>query len=198
LRTDEVRRLGHELANALTALAGNLDVLRSTLRESGPGASLELAEEASRACARATEIAREMSGQPSVTPDGRHLPASPATERTILLCEDVDSIRRSTRMVLRSHGYRVLDAATGADARTLAGKADGIDLLVTDIELSDGSGAELAAALAVSQPGLRVLYVSGHTVETIELPSPAPRGRFLGKPFSSDTLLRNVREMLDP
>ena len=118
-------------------------------------------------------------------------------ERTVLLCEDVDSIRRSTRMVLRSHGYRVLDAATRAEATELAAGAEGIDLLVTDVDLADGDGTELAAALAEASPGLHVLYVSGHTPDSVELPAGAPRGRFLGKPFSSDTLLRNVREMLD-
>lgn len=197
MRADEVRRLGHELANALTALSGNLDVLRSTLQESGSGVEMELVEEARQACDRAAEITRQLSGGPSGAAEDRALPASTPAEWTVLLCEDVDSIRRSTRMVLRSHGYHVLDAATGAEARSLAGKEDAVDLLVTDVELADGTGPELAASLAAIRPELHVLYVSGHAAEAVQLPPGAPEGRFLGKPFSSDTLLRNVREMLE-
>jgi len=197
LTTDEVRRLGHELANALTALSGNLDVLSATLQESGAGTEMELVEEARKACARAAEITRQLAGGTAVAAEDRGPPAPAPGKCTVLLCEDVDSIRRSTRMVLRSHGYHVLDAATGAEARSLAEKERGIDLLVTDVELADGDGPALAASLAATWSDLRVLYVSGHAAEAIELPPGAPEGRFLGKPFSSDTLLRNVREMLE-
>jgi DNA-binding NtrC family response regulator len=159
---------------------------------------MELVEEARHACARAAELTRQLSGRSAESGEGIAPAGTAPAERIVLLCEDVDSIRRSTRMVLRSHGYRVLDAATNAEARALADEADGIDLLVTDVELADGDGTDLAAALAKARPGLQVLYVSGHAAETVDLPPGAPAGRFLGKPFSSDTLLRNVREMLEP
>jgi CheY-like chemotaxis protein len=204
----ETRRLGHELRNVLTAVVGNLQILRDRLGEAAGGRGdaelIALVAEAQKACARAIDLSRQV---PSDVKEGTAgaagdeagsmaLSAGPG-EGTILLCEDADSIRRSTRMILRGQGYAVLDAASAAAARATAAEHPGeIDLLLADVELTDGDGTELAAELAAARPGLRVLYVSGHAERSVERPPGAPTGEFLEKPFSSDTLLRKVREIL--
>lgn len=60
------------------------------------------------------------------------------------------------------------------------------------------SGPELAQRLLRSRPGLKVLYVSGYLQGAGGDGSPLESGaNFLQKPFTPDTLVRKVREILD-
>ena len=60
------------------------------------------------------------------------------------------------------------------------------------------SGRHLAEQLAQTRPGMKVLYMSGYTSDTIVrhgvLEAQMP---FLNKPFTAAALLRKVREVLD-
>jgi two-component system cell cycle sensor histidine kinase/response regulator CckA len=61
------------------------------------------------------------------------------------------------------------------------------------------SGPELAAQLRVRDPGVRLLYVSGYTADQLRS-SHSDLGTdatLLSKPFTSEGLLRKVREVLD-
>jgi FixJ family two-component response regulator len=59
-------------------------------------------------------------------------------------------------------------------------------------------GRHLAERLAQTRPGMKVLYMSGYTSDTIVrhgvLEAQMP---FLDKPFTAAALLRKVREVLD-
>ena len=73
-----------------------------------------------------------------------------------------------------------------------------IHLLVTDIVMPMMNGRELARRVALHRPSMRVLFVSGYPDET-EISSEGMAGKtnFLQKPFTSDTLLRCIRQSLD-
>jgi len=115
-----------------------------------------------------------------------------AAGRTILLVDDEDDIRDLLAMLLRRDGYAVLQAASAAEAlRVAAAHAAPVDLLLTDLGLPGEDGAALAARMAASRRGLRVLYVSGS--ERREGMDP---DAFLAKPFTPDGLSRKVREVL--
>ena len=60
-----------------------------------------------------------------------------------------------------------------------------------------GSGPDLFARLAERRPMLRVLFMSGYTDETIAREVIDVEAAFLQKPFSSEGLVRKVREVLD-
>jgi PAS domain S-box-containing protein len=127
-------------------------------------------------------------------------PQAPAGgHEVLLLVEDDAAVRGLSRRVLAAHGYRVLEATDGPDAlRVGAEHAGVIDLLVTDVIMPGLSGREVADRLTRQRPGLRVLFVSGYTDDTL-----APHrvlgvdGAFLPKPFTPDMLARKVRELLD-
>ena len=73
-----------------------------------------------------------------------------------------------------------------------------IDVVVTDVVMPRMSGPDLAARLRARDPGIRILYVSGYTAD--QLRSQTDLGAdatLLPKPFTSDGLLRKVREILD-
>jgi two-component system cell cycle sensor histidine kinase/response regulator CckA len=115
----------------------------------------------------------------------------------ILLVEDDAAIRSGVRRILDRAGYTVLTAATPIEAIQLAADHElPIRLLVTDFGLHAVTGRQVAEVLLRDRPGLRVLYVSGHSIAKV-LPHGLPPGTaFLQKPFSMSALLDHVRELL--
>jgi signal transduction histidine kinase/ActR/RegA family two-component response regulator len=118
---------------------------------------------------------------------------------TVLVVEDEGAIRRLLGRSLRRHGYRVLEAADGNEAITLCERHDPpVHLLLTDVVMRRMGGSELVQRLAHSHPDLRVLYISGYTDRAlIHQGRREPGTAFLQKPFTPETLLRRVREVLD-
>ena len=117
---------------------------------------------------------------------------------TVLVVEDEGMIRRLILQVLADNGYTVLVAAGGAEAIQISEEHDGpIDLLLTDVVMPQIGGRESAQRLLAARPDIKVVFMSGHTGETIINhgvieSDPA----LLKKPFTPYELLRKVREVL--
>jgi len=108
---------------------------------------------------------------------------------TVLVVDDEHSLRVATHRILSSRGYNVLHAATASEAlRICTEQRDGIDLVVTDIFLTDWRGHELAGRIREMQPHAKFLFVSGDPMASA-LVKGAP---FLAKPFSKQQLIDRV------
>jgi len=118
---------------------------------------------------------------------------------TILVCEDEDGVRRLVEHILTTHGYTALVAARPSDALRLAATHAGpIAALLSDVVMPEMPGPELADRLQAIRPGLRTIFVSGYTAQTIrERGNLAAGSAFLVKPFHHATLLRGLRAVLD-
>jgi PAS domain S-box-containing protein len=118
---------------------------------------------------------------------------------TVLLVEDEEAVRSLTARLLRSQGYRVLEAGGGAEALRLAEELkEPLDILVTDVVMPGLSGRELARRLCELRPRLKVLYISGYAEKVVAHHGVLDPGiAFLPKPFTRQGLLRKVRETLD-
>lgn len=114
----------------------------------------------------------------------------------ILLVEDEDSVREVVRRALKRSGHQVVVAANAREALE-ASHRGAFSLLVTDMVLPDQGGGKLAEILKKKFPGLKVLYISGYTEDArLGRGTPGEGEDFLQKPFSPQTLLRKVREIL--
>jgi two-component system sensor histidine kinase EvgS len=116
---------------------------------------------------------------------------------TVLVLEDEEDIRSIVVQRLKLSGYKVFDSGTKEDALRIAREQDGrLQLLITDMIMPDTNGRKVFEELSVMRPGLKVLFMSGHSVQTLSH-FQVREQEFLQKPFSMDELLRKMREVLD-
>jgi two-component system cell cycle sensor histidine kinase/response regulator CckA len=117
---------------------------------------------------------------------------------TILLVEDEESLRVLIAGLLESNGYKVVQAADGKEAIRLASRNGPMDLLMTDVVMPGMSGSDLADALRVSVPELKLLFISGYTGDLITQHGVhETEAALLEKPFTRHTLLSKVKVVLD-
>jgi len=118
---------------------------------------------------------------------------------TVLIVEDETLVLEVGRQILERLGYAVLSAVSPGEAVTMARKYSGeIHLLITDVVLPEMSGKNLTEEMIKIRPGIKTLFMSGYTADII-----APHGilekgvHFVQKPFTTESLGRKVREVLD-
>jgi two-component system cell cycle sensor histidine kinase/response regulator CckA len=123
------------------------------------------------------------------------LRALSAGHETILLVEDEKAVREVTTTMLELAGYTVWAVNSPQTARQLWTQSKlGVDMLISDVVMPDGSGHELARLLRIERPELPVLFITGYDpsarTDTYDAPT-------LRKPFTREQLLRSVRGCLD-
>jgi PAS domain S-box-containing protein len=114
---------------------------------------------------------------------------------TVLLVEDELAVRAIVETMLLRRGYRVITAASGAEAIAVA-ESEPIALLITDVVMPGLSGRETAEAVRAQQAAVSVLFISGYTHDLLEHDEFGPGTAFLPKPFDSEELGRTVRDLL--
>jgi two-component system cell cycle sensor histidine kinase/response regulator CckA len=117
---------------------------------------------------------------------------------TILVVEDEPTVRQLAVRILRDYGYTVFEAGNGHEAQQVVAMLAGapVHLLLTDLVMPGMSGVELATWFQMRYPGASILFMSGYARQLpdgVENPTIA----FLQKPFSRQTLLTQVRRLLD-
>ncbi len=116
---------------------------------------------------------------------------------TVLVVEDEEGVRALAARILRNGGFDVIAAADGQDAVERAAELDSpIDVLVTDVAMPRMDGIELANRLRLDKPDMQVVFMSGHALESINVPMGSERDSFIQKPFSPRVLVDHVRDAL--
>jgi CheY-like chemotaxis protein len=131
--------------------------------------------------------------------------AAPASEElrggreTVLVGEDEPVVRELLRSELSGSGYRVIAAVDGEDAvAKFLENREQIELLLLDVMMPRQSGKDAYEAIRKVRPGVKILFMSGYTSNIIGSGDTASGGiEVLNKPFSTNRLLRKVREVLD-
>ncbi len=131
-------------------------------------------------------------------PPAQDTPA-PRGQETILVAEDNQTVRNMLCAILDKLGYRVVTAETALECLEAARRPDArVDLLLTDVIMPDMNGRELRARMLETHPGLRTLFVSGHSDNILDgqMEFGGQTG-FLQKPFTRQGLAEKLRELLD-
>ena len=117
----------------------------------------------------------------------------------ILVVEDKEAVRLILKAVFERNGYQILLANNGEEASQLWAKhKEQIELLFTDVVMPGGvTGKDLADALRLERPSLRVVFCSGFGADIIG-PDIVnnPTNYFLAKPFDIARLSSVVKEAL--
>lgn len=118
---------------------------------------------------------------------------------TVLIAEDEPGVRSLVRDSLRLKGYTVLEADNGTEALALAERHSGpIHLLLTDVIMPQMNGRELSEQLKARRPGLKVLFMSGYTDDTVLRHGVVTEDlQFVQKPFIPSALAGKIRNVLD-
>jgi PAS domain S-box-containing protein len=131
---------------------------------------------------------------------GPAAPAPPAAgTESVLVVEDQPQVRAFACRLLRGAGYRVFEAASPAAALAMVrDELIPIDVLLTDVVMPRMSGPQLALAIRLHRPAVKVLFMSGYSEDQTSLRESLPAGTaFLEKPFTVKDLELNIRLLLD-
>lgn len=122
----------------------------------------------------------------------------PGRGELILLVDDEQNLRRVASMALEGTGYRVLQAANGAEGLELyARHRSEVALVLCDMSMPVMDGPAMIARLLAQDPDLPIIGSSGLSNELIVRARKVGLEHFLPKPFTVEVLLRKLREVLD-
>ena len=139
--------------------------------------------------------------------EGAALEASPpstveiphGTGERILIVDDEVAIRQIVQQTLAAHGYETLEASNGREAMDLIETGGArVDLVLTDMMMPVMDGAATARYLLEKHPGIAVVAASGLNANGgVQRVRELGVSHFIAKPFTTDALLRTLREALD-
>ena len=113
----------------------------------------------------------------------------------ILVVDDDPDIRLVLREHLEPEGFEVIDAADGAEMRSIIVQEE-IDLVILDLQLPDEDGLNLAKVLREkTDAGIVMLTGKGATVDMV-VGLEVGADDYVAKPFKSRELLARIRSVL--
>lgn len=132
----------------------------------------------------------------ALAPYGR---VSPRGER-ILFVEDEAPLREAVTECLLEDGFRVSACGSIAEARRIfASEAGRFDIVLSDVMLPDGNGAEFVMEAKKIRGDMKALLISGYAADiNLDGDTWSDGTPFLAKPFKIGVLMRRIREVLGP
>lgn len=120
-------------------------------------------------------------------------------DRTVLVVDDEPTVRMLVLDILEEQGFATLEAADSNTGLKILQSETHIDLLVTDVGLLGGtSGRQMADAGRTIRPGLKVLFITGYTENSVLGNDVLEPGmEVVTKPFSMDAMQARILSMLD-
>jgi CheY-like chemotaxis protein len=124
--------------------------------------------------------------------------ATPSGSGTVLVVEDESAVRRFVRRALERKGFEILEAADGGEALELMeSHRGGVDAVVTDVDMPQMSGLDLARELARRHPETPVLFLTGSSCDLLDDPEAQEKlGHFLQKPFTEEAIVDELRRLI--
>jgi two-component system, cell cycle sensor histidine kinase and response regulator CckA len=119
-------------------------------------------------------------------------------KESIMLVEDEPYVLRVMKDILESNRFAVFTAANAEECMQVAQREEKLfNLLVTDVLLPKTNGVQLSIQLKKSNPGLKVLFMSGYSPEYIGHIRKFEAGmNFIQKPFMINDFMKAVHKAL--
>ncbi len=161
-----IRRISHDLANCLGVILGNADLALMDLGADHPGA--DYLREIQNSAREARVLCRQMR-DPAAEPESGTVPLTPGGQPLrFLLIDDEDAFLSLSDRALRRLGHEVSAFTSPVEAlRAFDANPFGFDILITDMNLPETSGLEVAAEFLERAPGLCVCLTSGDVGEDL-------------------------------
>ena len=118
---------------------------------------------------------------------------------TILLADDEAIVRQTSKDILESLGYRVLEAGNGSEAiDVFSANRDEIALLILDVIMPKLGGVEAAGRIRELKPCVPVIFATGYHKQEVAVESrKLQHSRVLTKPFPINAFSKCIRDLLD-
>ncbi|RJQ48878.1 MAG: sigma-54-dependent Fis family transcriptional regulator [Nitrospiraceae bacterium] len=117
--------------------------------------------------------------------------------KRILVIDDEPIVRTSCMRALQYEGYEVMLAGSGNEGLDMLNKGS-FELVLLDLKMPDMDGMEVLMKIKEQWPGTKVVMITGYsTVETAVQALRLGAYNFVEKPFTPDTLLSAVREVME-
>lgn len=113
-------------------------------------------------------------------------------DQTVMLVDDEELLLTMGEMILGSYGYSVITCNSGKRALEILKEGKKIDLLITDLVMPHMSGRSLVARMKVVAPDVPIICATGYVRPEV----PGEKINYLQKPFTSQSLLKKVKEAL--
>jgi len=115
--------------------------------------------------------------------------------KNILIIDDEKDLCQLLGDTLSSHGYNVESANTRRKAMSSL-KSHSPDMVFLDLKLPDGDGLRLLSCIKKINPSTAVNIISAYGTEEVrDKARKLGAYGFIDKPFSEETILRNIREL---
>jgi PAS domain S-box-containing protein len=119
-------------------------------------------------------------------------------KETILFVEDDKDQLELIPRVLSQLGYKVLACADGKAARQyISDNRHELDLIITDYDMPEMTGLQLAGEVARYQPELPFIVVTGRKPPEDMQSKSLNIKKLLRKPYNKDSISKAIREVLD-
>jgi DNA-binding NtrC family response regulator len=121
---------------------------------------------------------------------------------TVLVIDDLESLREGLAEILRLEGYEVLMAASVSEAEAVRERVglEGLDVVITNFRLTRHlharEGADLIRRWHAVAPRLPFILMSGDLQPHDVADLPSEGVWYLAKPFSTEVFLATIQEAL--
>ena len=115
-------------------------------------------------------------------------------KETVVVVDDDESILYIIQRALKARGYSVITATSAQQVLEYFKSSDAqIDLIITDLSMPGMNGQALVEHLWVDKPQLKVVYTSGHQIDTLIHQGHLDQNAcFLAKPFGPTDVIEKV------
>ncbi|HAK89091.1 MAG TPA: hypothetical protein DCP24_08545 [Nitrospiraceae bacterium] len=114
----------------------------------------------------------------------------------ILVIDDEEIVRISCERTLVPDGYEIDTAASGKEGLERLEKGE-YDLVLVDLKMPGMSGIEFLVNIKSRRPEQKVMIMTGYdTIEHIVEAISSGAAHYLEKPFTPDTLIERINEVL--